>query len=82
MHYVTKGLCFKVTIVKQDVTLLNSVKQQITQIYSWLFAYLVSFSIKILLRFGSVLANVSWLGCVQNTFSFHSASSHGTVISM
>lgn len=65
-----------VTVVKQDVASLNHVKQRITQIYSWLFACLVSFSIKTLLRLGSVLANVSWLSCLQNKFSFHSANSH------
>lgn len=75
MRCVIKDPYFKVSVVKQHVALLNNVKQRITQIYSWLSAYLVCLLIKILLRFGSVLANVSWFGCVQNKFSFHSASS-------
>lgn len=52
----------------------NTIKQQTIQIYSWLFALLVSLLIRILLRFGSVLANVNWFDYLRN-------NSRGTVIS-
>lgn len=68
------ALCYKGAVF-QDIALLNNVKQQITQIYSWLFALFVSLLIRILLIFGSVFANVSWFDYLQNI-------SHGTVISV
>lgn len=68
------ALCYKGAVF-QDIALLNNVKQQITQIYSWLFALLLSLLIRILLIFGSVLANVSWFDYLQNI-------SRGTVVSV
>ena len=76
MHCVIKELYFRVSVVKHDVSPLNNVKQQITQIYSWLSAHLVSLVIKILQRFGSEYANVSSFGCVQNKSPLHSANVH------
>lgn len=37
-----KELYFKVMVAKQDVALLNSVKERITQIYIWLMSNLIA----------------------------------------